>query len=107
MRLCVITFVTETVEGHHNTAREYPKQSKQTQELHSATAATHTSYQVLEAASHIGCMTKDNWLKVQKIQHWGNYMSRRSPVRQEMTTTTTSDIPRHFPTHKNMCTIIR
>ena len=37
------------LEGYRNVARKYPKQSKQTQELYSAIAATHTSYQFLEA----------------------------------------------------------
>ena len=48
------------LEGYRNIARKYPKQSKQTQELYSAIAVTHTSHQFLEAASHIGCMNKDD-----------------------------------------------
>ena len=39
----------------------------------------HTSYQFLEAASHIGCMTKDDWLEVQKLQHCSDYMGMTFP----------------------------
>ena len=67
------------LEGYRNIARKYPKQSKQTQELYSAIAATHTSYQFLEAASHIGCMNKDDWLEVQKLQHCSDYMGMTFP----------------------------
>ena len=67
------------LEGYRNIARKYAKITKQTQELYSAIAATHISYQFLEAASHIGCMNKDDWLEVQKLQHCSDYMGMTFP----------------------------
>ena len=63
-----------SLEGYRNIARKYPKQSKQSQGLFWAIAATHISYKFLETASHIGCMNKDDWLEVQKLQHCSDYI---------------------------------